>query len=148
MISYVAANDIQSHQAPSSLSHLIVVQLHVTTCVCQQSGELLFTHGLKDPVRHHLAAWLAVCSCWVFSLIVLGGVTRLTRSGLSMTEWKFTGAPCCFLSQRNFIILHASALAAVHVGSECLISTLGSHAACLCNADFSSGGEQLATASD
>lgn len=23
--------------------------------------------------------------------VVLGGVTRLTRSGLSMTDWKFTG---------------------------------------------------------
>ena len=26
----------------------------------------------------------------VFSMVVLGGVTRLTRSGLSMTDWKFT----------------------------------------------------------
>ena len=24
-------------------------------------------------------------------MVVLGGVTRLTRSGLSMTDWKFTG---------------------------------------------------------
>ena len=24
-------------------------------------------------------------------MVVLGGMTRLTRSGLSMTDWKFTG---------------------------------------------------------
>ena len=24
-------------------------------------------------------------------MVVLGGVTRLTRSGLSMTDWKFSG---------------------------------------------------------
>jgi hypothetical protein len=24
-------------------------------------------------------------------MVVIGGVTRLTRSGLSMTDWKFTG---------------------------------------------------------
>lgn len=38
-----------------------------------------------------MAWWLGGCSAWVFSMVVLGGVTRLTRSGLSMTDWKFTG---------------------------------------------------------
>ncbi|EEH53118.1 uncharacterized protein MICPUCDRAFT_3013, partial [Micromonas pusilla CCMP1545] len=36
-----------------------------------------------------VAAWLAGGCVWVFSLVVLGGATRLTRSGLSMTDWKF-----------------------------------------------------------
>ncbi|KAJ6814313.1 cytochrome c oxidase assembly protein COX15 isoform X2 [Iris pallida] len=36
--------------------------------------------------------WLFGCAAWVFSMVVLGGVTRLTRSGLSMTDWKFTGS--------------------------------------------------------
>ena len=35
--------------------------------------------------------WLFGCSAWVFSMVVLGGMTRLTRSGLSMTDWKFQG---------------------------------------------------------
>ena len=35
--------------------------------------------------------WLFGCSAWVFSMVVLVGVTRLTRSGLSMTEWRFSG---------------------------------------------------------
>ena len=47
--------------------------------------------GISEAHRRQLAAWLAVCSGWVASMVVLGGVTRLTRSGLSMTDWKFTG---------------------------------------------------------
>ena len=43
------------------------------------------------PGRIPLAWWMGGCSAWVFSMVVLGGVTRLTRSGLSMTDWKFTG---------------------------------------------------------
>ena len=38
-----------------------------------------------------VAWWLAGCTGLVFSMVVIGGVTRLTRSGLSMTEWKFFG---------------------------------------------------------
>ena len=34
---------------------------------------------------------MAGSAVWVYSMVVLGGVTRLTRSGLSMTDWKFTG---------------------------------------------------------
>lgn len=47
--------------------------------------------GIPDAARRAMAWWLAGCSAWVFSMVVLGGVTRLTRSGLSMTDWKFTG---------------------------------------------------------
>ena len=35
-----------------------------------------------------IAAWLLVCCALVFAMIVLGGVTRLTGSGLSMVNWK------------------------------------------------------------
>src|SRR5690349_23864446 len=35
-----------------------------------------------------IVAWLAVCSLLVFAMIVVGGVTRLTHSGLSITEWQ------------------------------------------------------------
>eukprot|EP00873_Tetraselmis_striata_P022529 jgi/Tetstr1/442793/TSEL_030877.t1 len=47
--------------------------------------------GLSDSARRQLATWLGLASGWVAALVVIGGVTRLTRSGLSMTEWKFTG---------------------------------------------------------
>src|SRR6202165_67863 len=38
--------------------------------------------------RHALAAWLFFCCALVFAWSVGGGVTRLTHSGLSITEWQ------------------------------------------------------------
>ena len=35
-----------------------------------------------------VAGWLIFSSVLVFAVIVVGGVTRLTESGLSITEWK------------------------------------------------------------
>jgi cytochrome c oxidase assembly protein subunit 15 len=35
-----------------------------------------------------IAAWLLACCALVFAMIVVGGVTRLTHSGLSITEWQ------------------------------------------------------------
>ncbi len=35
-----------------------------------------------------IAIWLFVCCFMVFGMVVVGGVTRLTESGLSMTDWK------------------------------------------------------------
>lgn len=35
-----------------------------------------------------IAIWLVVCAAVIFGMIILGGVTRLTHSGLSMVEWK------------------------------------------------------------
>ncbi len=34
-----------------------------------------------------VALWLFVCCALIFAMVVLGGVTRLTRSGLSIVEW-------------------------------------------------------------
>lgn len=36
------------------------------------------------PVR----AWLWVCAAMIFAMVVIGGITRLTESGLSITEWR------------------------------------------------------------
>ena len=78
---------------------MVVQQQSVSACVLafnclvlqQLSGALAQTAGLSISARKQLGWWLAGCSGWVFSLVVLGGITRLTRSGLSMTDWKFTG---------------------------------------------------------
>ncbi len=35
-----------------------------------------------------IAIWLLICCATVFAMVVLGGVTRLTGSGLSMVEWE------------------------------------------------------------
>ena len=39
-------------------------------------------------VRRQVAVWLFACSAMVFAILVVGGVTRLTHSGLSIVEWK------------------------------------------------------------
>ena len=59
--------------------------------VAPQAVEAGLVAGISQKNRRQLSIWLGVCSAWVFSMVVLGGVTRLTRSGLSMTDWKFTG---------------------------------------------------------
>jgi cytochrome c oxidase assembly protein subunit 15 len=35
-----------------------------------------------------VATWLAVCAAMVLGMVVLGGATRLTHSGLSIVEWQ------------------------------------------------------------
>lgn len=35
-----------------------------------------------------VALWLLGCAAMVFAMVVIGGITRLTESGLSITEWK------------------------------------------------------------
>jgi len=47
---------------------------------------LMYSH-VDDPNDRWIARWLTVCAAVIFGMILLGGVTRLTDSGLSMVEW-------------------------------------------------------------
>ena len=38
--------------------------------------------------ERRIAAWLLACCGLVFAMVVLGGITRLTHSGLSIVEWQ------------------------------------------------------------
>ena len=38
--------------------------------------------------KRTVATWLLICCALVFAMVVLGGVTRLTGSGLSMVDWR------------------------------------------------------------
>jgi cytochrome c oxidase assembly protein subunit 15 len=40
-----------------------------------------------SPSDKPVAVWLLICCALIFAMVVLGGVTRLTRSGLSIVEW-------------------------------------------------------------
>lgn len=40
------------------------------------------------PTSRAIAWWLVVCAAMIFVMVVIGGATRLTESGLSMVEWK------------------------------------------------------------
>jgi len=43
---------------------------------------------MDTPAKKQIAVWLLACCVLVFLMVVVGGVTRLTHSGLSMTEWR------------------------------------------------------------
>ncbi|CAH9108596.1 unnamed protein product [Cuscuta epithymum] len=61
-----------------------------TVAETKEGLKLLVTGG--PHAQKVVGIWLFASAAWVFSMVVLGGVTRLTRSGLSMTDWKFTGS--------------------------------------------------------
>jgi len=42
---------------------------------------------LERSHNRRIAAWLFVCCLMVYAMVILGGATRLTGSGLSMVEW-------------------------------------------------------------
>jgi cytochrome c oxidase assembly protein subunit 15 len=48
------------------------------------------TITLEQQARYNrqIAYWLLICAAVIFGMILLGGVTRLTNSGLSMVDWK------------------------------------------------------------
>ena len=43
---------------------------------------------MHPSARRQIALWLFLCSAMVFATLVVGGVTRLTHSGLSIVEWQ------------------------------------------------------------
>ena len=43
---------------------------------------------LRTPRPLAIANWLLVVAALVFLMVVVGGITRLTESGLSITEWQ------------------------------------------------------------
>jgi cytochrome c oxidase assembly protein subunit 15 len=43
---------------------------------------------MTDRDRYIVAAWLFICAALAFAVVLVGGVTRLTRSGLSIVEWQ------------------------------------------------------------
>jgi cytochrome c oxidase assembly protein subunit 15 len=42
----------------------------------------------NNTQNRRVAVWLLICCGLVFAMVVLGGVTRLTGSGLSMVDWR------------------------------------------------------------
>ena len=53
-------------------------------------GDNVMTTATIDAQDHArwIALWLAVCAVTILGMILLGGVTRLTESGLSMVDWR------------------------------------------------------------
>src|SRR5262245_34355898 len=47
-----------------------------------------YAPSIGSAARRHVAMWLFTCCALVFAMVVVGGITRLTHSGLSIVEWQ------------------------------------------------------------
>ena len=56
-------------------------------CTTVQSSETIAATGDHKPIAY----WLLGMSGLVAGMVTIGGITRLTRSGLSMTDWTLSG---------------------------------------------------------
>lgn len=54
-----------------------------------------------------IANWLLAVACLVFAMVVVGGITRLTESGLSITEWKPVSGALPPLSEADWLTAFA-----------------------------------------
>ena len=43
---------------------------------------------MRGSDRRTVAAWLFICAAFTFAMVMVGGITRLTESGLSIVEWQ------------------------------------------------------------
>jgi cytochrome c oxidase assembly protein subunit 15 len=58
--------------------------------------------------RRLVAGWLLLCAALVFAIVLVGGITRLTRSGLSIVEWQPLIGALPPLSQADWEALFAA----------------------------------------
>ena len=94
---YAASTAKASTAAPSSAALATAARRAFSAAATTASSvPPVATHPLVNggpAAERALGWWLAGGCAWVYSMVVLGGVTRLTRSGLSMTDWKFVEKP-------------------------------------------------------
>jgi len=57
----------------------------MSNAVAVSSPALSIAHRRDD---RQVAIWLFAVAAMIFAMVVIGGITRLTESGLSITEWK------------------------------------------------------------
>jgi cytochrome c oxidase assembly protein subunit 15 len=62
---------------------------------------------MTDSDRRRVAGWLFLCAALAFAVVLVGGVTRLTRSGLSIVEWQPLVGALPPLSQADWEALFA-----------------------------------------
>ncbi len=56
--------------------------------IFQQTNHFNYaTHFVKEGKERIVGGWLFLTAAGVLGMIVLGGYTRLTHSGLSMADW-------------------------------------------------------------
>jgi cytochrome c oxidase assembly protein subunit 15 len=72
---------------------LTAVRRTITTSAPLKSSLTHHAELVTPPPKEHtaIAYWLLGMSGLVATMVTIGGVTRLTRSGLSMTDWTLSG---------------------------------------------------------
>eukprot|EP00040_Diaphanoeca_grandis_P015834 m.81271 g.81271 ORF g.81271 m.81271 type:complete len:470 (+) comp25402_c0_seq1:53-1462(+) len=77
----------------NKISKPMVKNLTTTSSHAVSNGAAAVTaNAVAASARKALGAWMVGVSAAVFGMVAVGGYTRLTRSGLSMTEWRLTGS--------------------------------------------------------
>ena len=59
-----------------------------TTAAGSAREDLLRAASRRMAEDHAVGLWLLICCAMVFAMVILGGITRLTGSGLSIMEWR------------------------------------------------------------
>jgi cytochrome c oxidase assembly protein subunit 15 len=72
------------HEATSCASTACALSLEDTK---RQNAAAFRRTLMKQKHSHAVAIWLLIVAALIFAMVVVGGVTRLTRSGLSIVEW-------------------------------------------------------------
>jgi heme a synthase len=70
----------------SNAAYFEELSLPISTAGVANSG--VAPRAAADAGLRPVAAWLFFCCGLIFLMVVVGGITRLTLSGLSITEWK------------------------------------------------------------
>lgn len=74
---------------PSTASYFVSPVLLKLPVKVKTDGPCCSMNMLTIATRdRHVAIWLLICCGLVLAMVVLGGVTRLTGSGLSMVDWR------------------------------------------------------------
>lgn len=81
-------------------------------------------HGAIAPQQRAVAAWLIACCALVFAMVVVGGITCLTRWGLSIVEWQPTVGTLLLVVPVPLAAAHQAGALPVFTAASCLTHAL------------------------
>ena len=67
-------------------AYIAILLFFIAPCLLMPNNTNDDTRHLKQPIA--ISNWLYFVAFLVFIMVIVGGITRLTESGLSITEWK------------------------------------------------------------
>lgn len=73
------------------VTHVQPCLRRTTVTLTGEGAQRLAADEVPEVGRKWVGRWLYGCSGMVFGAVVIGGLTRLTESGLSMTDWHLFG---------------------------------------------------------